>query len=239
MVCHMADSERHSSVASAGHSIYCETDRSFFASPCPSPASCRPPWFSKEYCCWRICQAWQFTRWLSSSLENLGSEPLNPSLHLSQITSPQPGLLPVFKWLISLERSPPATRNLLTIERLQGWSMLAHYPLEHICCLGSRGIIPTVFTSPFSLFTSKKRKFSLDLDTLRLYACRFWAAYVVLHFFHLLEDRKLLKQRYSSLRKTKGTGLTPAEKLEMRERWDAFWSEVIINIGYFPLTIHW
>ena len=153
--------------------------------------------------------------------------------------SVQSGLLPILKWLISLERSPPATRNLLTIERLQGWSMLAYYPLEHVYYLGSHGIIPNVITSPFSLFTSKKRKLSLDLNTLGLWSCRFWAIYVALHFIHLLEDRKLLKQRYNSLRKAKGTGLTQGEKFEIRQRWDAFWSEVIINLGYFPLTIHW
>jgi len=117
--------------------------------------------------------------------------------------------------------------------------MLAYYPLEHVYYLGSHGIIPTVFTSPFSLFTSKKRKLSLDLNTIGLWSCRFWAVYVVLHFAHLLEDRKLLKQRYNTLRKAKGTGLTPAEKFEMRQRWDAFWSEVVINLGYLPLTIHW
>ena len=149
------------------------------------------------------------------------------------------GLLPILKWLISLERSPPATRNLLTIERLQGWSMLAYYPLEHVYYLGSQGIIPTVITSPLSLFSSKKKKLSLDLNVLALWSCRFWAAYIVLHFAHLLEDRKLLRQRYNSLRKAKGTGLTPGEKLEMRQRWDAFWSEVVINLGYLPLTIHW
>ena len=117
--------------------------------------------------------------------------------------------------------------------------MLAYYPLEHVYYLGSHGIIPTVITSPFSLFTSKKRKLSLDLNTLGLWSCRFWAVYVALHFAHLLEDRKLLKQRYNFLRKAKGTGLTQAEKLEIRQRWDAFWSEVVINLGYFPLTIHW
>jgi hypothetical protein len=117
--------------------------------------------------------------------------------------------------------------------------MLAYYPLEHVYYLGSHGIIPTVITLPFSLFTSKKRKLSLDLNTLGLWSCRFWAIYVALHFAHLLEDRKLLKQRYNSLRKAKGTGLTQAEKLEIKQRWDAFWSEVVINLGYLPLTIHW
>jgi len=149
------------------------------------------------------------------------------------------GLLPIFQWLISLERTPPATRTLLTIERLQGWSMLAYYPLEHLYYLGSHGIIPTQIPSPTSFFSSKKRTIDLDPGKLGTWSCRFWAIYVVLHFAHLVEDRKLLKQRHSSIRKTKGTGLTNEERAEMEQRWDAFWSEVVINLGYFPLTIHW
>jgi len=149
------------------------------------------------------------------------------------------GLLPIFQWLVSLERNPPATRKLLTIERLQGWAMLAYYPLEHLYYLGSHGIIPSSISSPLSLFSSKKKKISLNPNTLALWSCRFWAIYVFLHFAHLLEDRKLLKQRHSSIRKAKGTGLTKEEKQEMEQRWDAFWSEVVVNLGYLPLTIHW
>ena len=240
MVSHELGSKRHFSIISTGHPICCETYCSFLGTPCASPASCWPPWLSKEHFCWKIWETWQFTGGLSNSLENLGSELLNLPRPFSWIVNfIQSGLLPILKWLISLERSPPATRNLLTIERLQGWCMLAYYPLEHIYYLGSHGIIPTVITSPFSLFTSKKKKLSLDLNTIGLWSCRFWAVYIVLHFAHLLEDRQLLKQRYNSLRKAKGTGLTPAEKLELRQRWDVFWSEVVINLGYLPLTIHW
>ncbi|KAJ3514908.1 hypothetical protein NLJ89_g2089 [Agrocybe chaxingu] len=93
--------------------------------------------------------------------------------------------------------------------------------------------------SPLSIFSAKKKQISLDPNTLGIWSCRCWAVYVVLHFAHLIEDRKLLKQRHSSLRKAKGTGLTKEEKAEMQQRWDAFWSEVIINLGYLPLTIHW
>jgi len=239
MVGHVADSKKAFLNRITGHPVCCEAYRSFLAIPRASPASCRPPWLSKKYCCWRICETWQFTGRLSNSLENLGSDIRNLSRHTSRITYVQSGLLPILQWLISLERSPPATRNLLTIERLQGWSMLAYYPLEHVYYLASHGIIPTIFTSPLSLLTSKKRKVSLDPNTLGLWSCRFWAVYVILQFAHLLEDRKLLKQRHNSLRKAKGTGLTWAEKLEMRQRWDAFWSEVVINLGYLPLTIHW
>ncbi|KJA14516.1 hypothetical protein HYPSUDRAFT_150319 [Hypholoma sublateritium FD-334 SS-4] len=149
------------------------------------------------------------------------------------------GLLPIFQWLISLERSPPATRKLLTIERLQGWSMLAYYPLEHLYYLGAHGIIPAAVTSPFSLFSAKKTKLSLNFNKIALWSTRFWAAYVFLHFAHLVEDRKLLKLRHTSMRKAKASGLSVEEKEEMNQRWDAFWSEVVINMGYLPLTIHW
>lgn len=149
------------------------------------------------------------------------------------------GILPIFQWLKSIEKSPPATRKLLTIERLQGWSMLLYYPLEHLSYLGYHGIIPTSFTSPLSIFSSKKRKITLNPDVLSIWSCRFWAVYVILHFFHLIEDRKLLHQRHSSIRKAKGAGLSRAEGEEIMQRWDAFWSEVVINLGYLPLTIHW
>lgn len=152
------------------------------------------------------------------------------------------GLLPIFQWLISLERSPPATRTLLTIERLQGWSMLAYYPLEHLYYLVSHNIIPSTITSPLSFFSSSKtaKKLKLDANKLSLWSTRFWALYVLLHFAHLIEDRKLLIQRHKALKMSKGgAGLTKEEKKEMGERWDAFWSEVVINLGYLPLTVHW
>ena len=149
------------------------------------------------------------------------------------------GLFPIFQWLINLERTPPATRNLLTIERLQGWSMLLYYPLEHLSYLGSHGIIPSSFTLPVTLLPSKQKKVTLDPVVLSRWSCRFWASYVLLQFFHLFEDRKLLLQRRASMRRAKNTGLTKEEKEEMMQRWDTFWSELVVNLSYLPLTIHW
>lgn len=118
--------------------------------------------------------------------------------------------------------------------------MLAYYPLEHIYYLGQHGIIPATITSPFSLFSSKKSKLTINFNKIALWSTRCWAAYVFLHFAHLYEDWKLLKLRHSSIRKAKGSGgLSVEEKTEMGQRRDAFWSEVVINLGYLPLTIHW
>lgn len=149
------------------------------------------------------------------------------------------GLLPILQWLISLERKPQPTRNLLTIERLQGWSMIAYYPLEHVYYLCTHGIIPSTIPSPANLFSSQKKSIKLDVNAIAIWSCRFWAAYVLLHFAHLREDWQLLQLRYRTLRKSKGTGLTVAEKQELQQRKDAFWSEVVINLGYLPLTVHW
>ncbi|KAH6913438.1 hypothetical protein BKA70DRAFT_1384235 [Coprinopsis sp. MPI-PUGE-AT-0042] len=144
------------------------------------------------------------------------------------------GLLPIFQWLISLERNPPATRTLLTIERLQGWSMLGYYPLEHLSYLLSHGVIPATFTLPLL-----RKPVKLDAGKLSLWSTRFWALYVFLHFAHLWEDRKLLIQRQRDLRKSKATGLTTEEKKEFANRWDAYWSEVVANLAYLPQTVHW
>ncbi|KAG6821336.1 hypothetical protein H0H93_000197 [Arthromyces matolae] len=149
------------------------------------------------------------------------------------------GLLPIVKWLISLERSPQPTRNLLTIERLQGWSMLMYYPLEHLSYLLSHGLIPSTIPSLASLFSSTSRPIHLDASKLSLWSTRFWAFYVLLQFAHLREDFKLLRARQRSLRKGKGTGLSSIEKKELEIRWDAYWNELVTNLAYLPLTLHW
>jgi len=81
--------------------------------------------------------------------------------------------------------------------------MLAYYPLEHLYYLGSKGIILSSIPSPFSIFLEKEKRLALDPNKLGLWSCRFWAIYVVLHFAHLVEDWKLLKQRHSFIRKAK------------------------------------
>lgn len=117
--------------------------------------------------------------------------------------------------------------------------MLAYYPLEHISYLCSHGIISSAISLPHSLFPRFKSPVILKPATLGMWSCRFWALYVVLQFAHLREDRKLLQLRQRSLRKAKGTGLTSSEKEELQHRWDAYWNEMVVNIGNLPLAVHW
>jgi hypothetical protein len=164
------------------------------------------------------------------------------SYHVPLVNSPyaSAGLLPIVQWLVSLEKSPPPTRSLLTIERLQGWSMLFYYPLEHLSYLVSHSILPTSVPSPRSLLGTSSKPVHLDVNKLGIWSTRFWAAYVALQFAHLREDAKLLGKRERAVLKAKGKGVNlEAEKAEVRRRWDALLNELVVNLGYLPLTIHW
>ncbi|KAJ7363953.1 hypothetical protein DFH08DRAFT_930060 [Mycena albidolilacea] len=149
------------------------------------------------------------------------------------------GLFQIFQWLISLERTQQPTRNLLTIERLQGWSMLGYYPLEHLCYLRIHDVLPATLPSPAALLNPAAKPLSLEPAGLALWSCRFWASYVLLQFAHLREDRKLLQQQQRTLRKGKGGALTAAEKQHLQQRWDAYWSGLLVNLCNLPLSLHW
>ncbi|ELU40104.1 PEX11 domain-containing protein [Rhizoctonia solani AG-1 IA] len=138
-----------------------------------------------------------------------------------------PGLLPIIQWLSSLERSQPQTRKLLNIERLQALAMLAYYPLEHAYYLGSQSIIR------ISPSTSNK---------LVLWSCRVWAVYIVLQFEHLREDMRLLAIDERAARAARKSGEVTAEASTSRvltKRKAALWNQVLVNLGNFPLALHW
>ncbi|KAJ3538786.1 hypothetical protein NM688_g6470 [Phlebia brevispora] len=154
------------------------------------------------------------------------------------------GLLPIIQWLTSLERKPPPTRKLHTIERLQGWSMLLYYPMEHVYWLLVHSIIPSTLSLP-SLASKlrpsalkSERKINLDAGVISRVSTRFWAVYVVLQFLHLSEDSRLLRKRERAVNKSKAISAS-AEKEEIKKRWDALNSEFFVALGYLPLTIHW
>lgn len=147
------------------------------------------------------------------------------------------GIFPVLQWMISLERNPPPTRALLNIERLQGWSMLVYYPLEHLYYLRVHDLIPAAIPSIISLTGRYSRRFNLNASKLAVWSCRAWAAYVVLQFAHLLEDRKLLLMKERHIKK--GRDVSIEERRALRRRWGVFWNEVVANTANLPLAIHW
>jgi len=98
--------------------------------------------------------------------------------------------------------------------------MIAYYPLEHLYYLCAHSILPSTLSLPLS-----KKRISLDINWLGL-----------------REDRQLLKMQERSLNRAKGKGKAGddiAEKAEIEKRWDALVNELVVNVGYLPLTIHW
>nr|CDI51369.1 uncharacterized protein BN887_04349 [Melanopsichium pennsylvanicum 4] len=164
------------------------------------------------------------------------------------------GILPILKWMIGLERSPPPTRLLHNIERIQGWSMIAYCPMEAVAYLAGHGILPVS---------------EAIQNTFWLWGSRFWALYVGLQLLHLVEDNRLLRLRAKALERSRGhptpnkiqlnsnefitsssekssTTNSSEEQVITRRMWDeldgrkaAILNELWVNLGYLPLTIHW
>lgn len=159
--------------------------------------------------------------------------------------NPSTGLLPIIQWLISLARTPPPTYALQTIETLQALTMLLYYPLEHLSFLTSKHVL--------SLSPTRSAKYAL-------WSTRAWAAYVLLQFFHLREDWKLVQMRERALARDAKAAITTAStaqsekqlgasmnayaeeqhmRAEILKRKSAIINELVVNLSYLPLTVHW
>jgi hypothetical protein len=142
-------------------------------------------------------------------------------------------MLPIIQWLIALERTPPPTRRLHTIERTQGWSMLAFYPLQQLSFLRTNDLVPAALPLP-----GKPRRIIND-RAVSMWSTRFWMAYVVLQLAHLREDRTLLVKRQRALDKLNSREkLQPQERAELARRWDAWYNELAVNLSFLPMTVH-
>ena len=143
-------------------------------------------------------------------------------------------LISIVQWLRSLNALPPSGSKPVQIERLQVISMLIYYPLEHLYFLASKGVLPL---SPRLI------------NKAALYSCRAWAAYTLLHFFHLREELKLLepeRRRLQALQAgadfdtpRKPSPAVAASLQEMEGRRAALINGLIVNLAYTPLTLHW
>ena len=148
-------------------------------------------------------------------------------------------MLPIVQWLIALERAPPPTRRLLTIERTQGWSMLAFFPLQQLSFLRTNDLVPAALPLPTAP-SGKPRRVTINDGAVSLWSTRLWMAYVVLQLAHLREDRALLVKRQRALEKLSAREkLQPQERAELARRWDAWYNELAVNLSYLPMTIHW
>jgi hypothetical protein len=148
------------------------------------------------------------------------------------------GMLPIIQWLISLERAHPPTRRLLTIERTQGWTMLAFYPLQHLSYFRKHDLVPTALPLPPGLPSSsgKPRQVTVNPAAVSLWSSRLWATYVVLQLAHLREDRALLIKKRRALSRLNSV---EKERAELARRWETWYNELAVNLSFLPMTIHW
>ncbi|BGP41396.1 hypothetical protein JCM10449v2_005374 [Rhodotorula kratochvilovae] len=148
------------------------------------------------------------------------------------------GIFPIIAWAQSLNdpARQPKDKQLLTLQRLQAWSMLLYYPLEHIYYLAGKGIFKI----------SPQR-----IGTIAIWSCRFWAAYVVLQIFHIRRSFQLLRaSRSAILRSTRERvregSVAPAAAEEEKAQLAALAKQekdlkrdCWVQAGYLPLTAHW
>ncbi|GAA5825059.1 hypothetical protein JCM11251_006080 [Rhodosporidiobolus azoricus] len=149
------------------------------------------------------------------------------------------GIFPIIQWAQSLNdpASQPADKQILLLEKLQAWSMLLYYPLEHIYYLAGKGVFKI----------SPKR-----ITTIALWSCRFWAAYVVLQIFHIRRSFQLLHLERRSLQRStrerfqNGGSVTEKAVEQEKEQLKALQKrennlkrDCWVQAGYLPLTAHW
>jgi hypothetical protein len=127
--------------------------------------------------------------------------------------------------------------------------MLAFYHLQQLSYLRTHDLIPTALPLPSSLLSlsrsgsspssgKPRRRSTVNINdaAVATWSSRLWAAYVVLQLAHLREDRALLRKRQRALNR-----LSPSEneRAELARRWDAWYNELVVNLSYLPMTIHW
>ncbi|ORY84745.1 peroxisomal biogenesis factor 11 [Leucosporidium creatinivorum] len=149
------------------------------------------------------------------------------------------GLFPILQWAQSLNdpASAPKDKWLKVIQRVQVWSMLVYYPLEHYYYLAGKGV-----------FKASAKKIS----DIAIWSCRFWAAYVALQVAHNLRSRALLTRARVALAQSRKTKLQAGESVtkedveeEKREikriekEQEGLRRDAWVQAGYLPLTMHW
>lgn len=137
------------------------------------------------------------------------------------------GLLSMGCWISASEQKPNPNATLRLLTRLQNLANLAYYPLEHIYWLASHKII------------------NLSNETINkvgMYSCRFWAAYVLLYFFQLNEEARVISVKRRALKNGENAQderIVKVKSKELNSEMNILTMNAIVNAAYFPLTIHW
>lgn len=143
-----------------------------------------------------------------------------------------PGILPIIKWLSAMERAPRSadssgSRLPLTLERLQGLSMLAFYILESISFFSS----PAAPILPQSIITPARSGLA------QLWAVRAWGLYTAIQLANLVGQHIALTKEERALAKMETTVNHPANNIKKKKA--AVTLSLLENGAFAPLIVHW
>ncbi|KAJ7248224.1 hypothetical protein B0H12DRAFT_1234973 [Mycena haematopus] len=130
-----------------------------------------------------------------------------------------PGILGVIKSLSALERSPPASRLVLNLGRLQGLSMIVFFPLEYISFFSAPAGGKILRISPAAAMAAQ------------LWSVRSWGVYVALKIVELYYEWVGLVR--------KEHGATEDTHKAIKERKRAILYQLVANISRLPVIMHW
>jgi len=163
-------------------------------------------------------------------------------LSLSRRVSGLWGLLAILKGISALERSPPSSRTQLTLQRLQGLSMIVYYPLEYVA----------FFSSPFAPIIPSRIVSPTQSAKVQMWSIRFWGIYVLLQVWICANELGELSWKESACRKALSEKSKELEKEVEGEkekiqsdldkalkRRKQVWLQLIANASRLPVILHW
>ena len=127
------------------------------------------------------------------------------------------GLLAIYQWGKAAVFDPPADGVLVRIGLAQVAVNVAFQGLENLAYLGQHGVL--------------QREPRLVLRDW-VWSSRFWAAHVLLEFARLARVRVLWDRETLD-------GDDKEAKVKRKEAVEAWWRELLINVFYAPMTMHW
>lgn len=136
------------------------------------------------------------------------------------------GLAPMAQYVRYAEQFPAETPALKWLDRVMNLSLFCYQPLEHLYWLGAHQILP--FSDRF-------------VEDSGYWSCRFWAIWVLLQFFRLGEEYRVIKGKKQRIyTKAKLDATQMQTELDAVDAAAKNWKiQLLINACYFPLTLHW
>lgn len=153
------------------------------------------------------------------------------------------GFLGIMKGLSALERNKPASRTQLTLQRLQGISMLIFYPLEFV----------SFFSAPFAPVLAPRWITPKQGGQAALWSIRAWLVYVLAQVGLLIRERDAIRKQEQAEIEVKVVGSKGELEMAAAEEQEAVRAskertarrktqiayQLVANVSRLPVIMHW